>query len=304
MTVLVTGAAGFIGRHLVEELINQNYEVIGIDNFSNSNYVENQRLNIKNIDVTDVKKLNNLSDNVDTVFHLAAVGSVARSIKDPNFTFNNNVIGTKNIIDFVIRRGATLNFASSSSIYGKNNEVPMKVKTWTSPISPYGASKLSCEAMILGYAESFKFNHNIFRFFNVFGPNQNFNSIYSAAIPKFMVAALKGSSIEVFGTGEQTRDFTYVKDLVKLIVKIHLDDKFYNSPVNLAFGNSTSVNKIIELIQIITGKNLNIIYLPKRISDIENSYASTDDIQKYIFEPTPINKSLRETLEFYKKVII
>lgn len=299
MKILVTGGAGFIGSHLVDHLLNNGANIYVIDNLSNGLLDNlNSKCNFIEADVLDIETLEKLP-KFEAIYHLAAVGSVPRSVSNPDLTFSANVIGTKNILDIARVNKSRVIFSSSSSVYGENQSVPMLAKTWTSPLSPYAASKASGEALVRGYGNAFEFKTNCFRFFNVYGPRQRPDSVYAAVIPKFFDATFKGYPLEIHGDGEQSRDFTYVADVIDVLAQTLNKDSAPSTPVNLAFGYPTSINKLVQLIQKITKTSINFTYSNARIGDIKNSSADSSDLISAFPEikQTPIEVGLRWTYE-------
>jgi UDP-glucose 4-epimerase len=302
LNVLVTGGAGFIGSHLVDSLVNDGFNVYVIDNLSNG---KESNLNVKchfvNGDILDAELLKQLP-KFNAIYHLAAVGSVPRSVKNPDLTFAANVIGTKNVLDKARIDSSKVIFSSSSSVYGSNQEVPMVSKTWTSPLSPYAASKASGEALLRGYGNAFGFETVCFRFFNVYGPRQRPDSEYAAVIPKFFHAALLKLPVTIHGDGEQSRDFTYVHDVIS-ILKLTLANTLneIKSPINLAFGKPISINGLIAKIENVIGSPITSISEPPRKGDINNSSADPSELRSVFkdFSPTPIEVGLKSTFEAF-----
>ncbi len=168
--------------------------------------------------ITLKKDLEEFAKNLDCIVHLAARGSVPRSIEDPIATHNINVGGTLNLLEVSRNKNIPIIFSSSSSVYGENTKLPKSEKDWLLPISPYAASKLACEGMFSGWANSYDMNVLVLRFFNVFGPFQRPDNPYAAVIPKWCLSIIKDKNIQVYGDGEQIRDFTYVDDVVNVII--------------------------------------------------------------------------------------
>lgn len=272
MRIGITGGAGFIGTNLARSLINLGYEVSIIDDLSNGNLKNLENLNAKFVagSITNSKDLEEFTKNLDYIVHLAARGSVPRSIEDPLKTYSINVDGTLNLLEIARKNTIPIIFSSSSSVYGQNTKLPKSEKDWLLPISPYAASKLACEGMFSGWANAYNMDVLVLRFFNVFGPYQRPDSPYAAVIPKWCLSLLNNKHIQVYGDGEQIRDFTYVDDVVRVIVTA-IQNKI-NSPsaINLAFGKKISLNEIIGLLRSIE-PDFNVEYLPARSGDIKNS---------------------------------
>ena len=221
--VLVTGGLGFIGSHIVDEVIKDN-EVIIIDNKStgkieNLKYPNHENLTLIENDLNEVN-LDKVLINVDYVFHLAAMASVPLSIDNPIKSTNDNLNATIKLLNACrANKVKKIIFSSSSSVYGDNTNIPLKETEYPLPKSPYAASKASCELYLKTYHEAYGLNYVSLRYFNVFGPKQDKNSQYAAVIPNFISALLEGEKPIIYGDGEQTRDFIYVKDVVKANIK-------------------------------------------------------------------------------------
>ncbi|MEN9679654.1 MAG: hypothetical protein RLZ57_783 [Actinomycetota bacterium] len=304
--ILVTGGAGFIGSNLVSKLHNK-HEIIVLDNFSTGLESNLKQLNIEilNNSILNTNELNKIFDEkIDVVVHLAALGSVPRSIIDPRSTFENNVIGTFELLERARINGSHFIFASSSSVYGSNMESPKIEKTWLSPISPYGASKLSGEALVASYAAALDLKVSSFRFFNVFGPKQRPDHLYAAVIPKWIYAALNNQVLEVFGDGEQTRDFTFVDDLINCIEYTIDNETTFDGTLNLAYGTRISLNEILLFLGS-QFPNLKYKYSPSRKGDIKDSTSNPDNFKK-IFETIPhtdFEKAMKITINWLKSSI-
>lgn len=270
--ILITGGAGFIGTNLARELLQQNHEVWVLDDFSSG-----LKSNIEDLDITvfeeSILKISRFEDDlksVDHIFHLAARGSVPRSIDDPRGTFETNAIGTYEVLEISRKLKIPITFSSSSSVYGKNTISPKSENSWTSPLSPYAASKLSAESLVLAFGNSYAVPNKIFRFFNVFGPFQRPNHLYSAVIPKWIWLLMNGNSITLEGDGNQSRDFTYVGDVVKILVQSLNRTDHANEVVNLAFGKQVTLLEIINLLRR-KFPRVELTETKERISDIRHS---------------------------------
>jgi UDP-glucose 4-epimerase len=283
MRIGITGGAGFIGTNLTLSLKQAGHEITIMDDLSNSD--------ISRVKLLDVDFLNESIENfeaikvflkgLDYVVHLAARGSVPRSIKDPVGTFNANVLGTLNLLEAARSSGVPIIFTSSSSVYGLNPKTPKNEKDWLHPISPYAASKLNCEALVQAWSNSYNIKILTFRLFNVFGPYQKPDSPYSAVIPKWSLSALKNQEIKIFGDGTQLRDFTFVGDVINTI-QFSIDQNVeFAGPINLSFNKKISVNELAQMFKAFV-PNLNITHLDKRPGDIKDSL-SDGILMKSIF---------------------
>ena len=217
--ILITGGLGFIGSHIADELIPNNTVTI-LDNKSTGKIENLKEPNHKNLtiieeDINDAD-LNTILKDIDYIFHLAAMASVPLSVDDPIGCTKNNVNATIKLINAAKDEGVKkIVFSSSSAVYGENRNMPLKETEPMMPTSPYAASKASCEVYINSFTESYGLNATSLRYFNVFGPKQDKNSQYAAVIPNFISAILENEQPVIYGDGEQTRDFVYVKDIVK-----------------------------------------------------------------------------------------
>jgi UDP-glucose 4-epimerase len=278
MRVLVTGGAGFIGSNLLALLLKNNIEVRVLDDLS-TGFVENlDGLDCEFIEGTilEPKTCEQAAKNCDAIVHLAALGSVPRSIDDPIRTHNVNVTGTLNMLEAARLNSSHFTFASSSSVYGYVDTLPREENLPTRPSSPYGASKLSAEAYVLSYAKSFDLKVMPLRFFNVYGPKQSAGHAYAAVIPNFINAALTEHTLYVDGDGEQTRDFTFVDSVTDIILQSIQESKCSDIPINLALGTSTSINELIVLIQDQLGIKLKVTNREKRVGDVRWSPSNPD----------------------------
>jgi UDP-glucose 4-epimerase len=304
-SVLVTGGAGFIGSNLVRELVrNPSFEVTVIDDLStgllsNLSGIDIQIIqeDISNPDASIYKN----KDGFDTIIHLAARGSVPRSIKEPLLTTKVNLIGTQNLLELARHKSSHFIFSSSSSVYGQNLKLPKDEKDWTQPLSPYAASKAAAEAYVFGYSSSYGFPSSVFRFFNIFGPWQRPNHVYSAVIPKWIWAAMNNQEVEVFGDGEQTRDFTYVRTVTDVLIEAISQKDPNAGVVNLAYGNRISLNSLIDNLKGYF-QDLSVTYSEPRKGDVLDSQNNPKLVEALFPKCTPVtfNEGLAETIEWLK----
>ena len=302
MKVLVTGGAGFIGTNVVLKLIETGHEITILDDLSTglrSNVPSG--VTFTEGSITDSKLVNELSSKVDSIIHLAARGSVPRSIKNPVLTYDVNVNGTLNILEAARKHHLHVIFSSSSSVYGSNTELPKREDMVLRPLTPYAASKLSGEGLMSAYGETYDLDITTLRFFNVFGPWQRPDHAYSAVIPKWIWRAMNNEVIEVYGDGEQTRDFTSVTTVLEVISQALERRLNHPYPINLAFGNRISLNQIINILKI-RFANLEVEYQGERPGDV---YSSQNDpsLVKRLFsniKHEPFEESLNRTIEWMK----
>jgi UDP-glucose 4-epimerase len=303
-TVAITGGAGFVGSNLARELVKSGHSVRIIDDFSTGSRsnLEGLGCTTYELSITDEGRLEPALEGCDYIFHLAARGSVPRSIKNPKATFDVNTRGTFNVIECAREINAHLAFSSSSSVYGSNQELPKSELMWTAPLTPYAASKLSGEAMVQGYAASFGLKAITYRFFNIFGPWQRPDHDYAAVIPKWIWKLMNAEKIEVFGDGDHIRDFTYVNTVVSVLIDGMERELEHPSPLNLAFGTQVSLNEIISLLRS-EFPALKATYLPDRPGDIRRSQNDPALLRKYFpnVVSTPFEEDLQETISWLRE---
>lgn len=303
MNIGVTGGAGFIGSKLVRRLLELGHEVKVIDDLSTGRLenLENCDISLIAKSITDIDALEEFILDIDIVFHLAALGSVPRSIMNPRSSFEANVIGSFNLLEVVRKKNIPSVFISSSSVYGNLLENPKIEERVGTPLSPYAATKFAMEKFVESYRNAFDSKVLVFRLFNVFGPNQRFDHEYSAVIPKWINLAIQGKPIEVYGDGSITRDFTFVDEVVDVFVQSIEKIPLFNEMklINLAFGRSISLNDISNcLLQHFPG--IKVEYKPTRSSDILNSTSSPNRLYKYFpnLEAKPFEHYFEETLHW------
>ena len=286
--VVVTGGAGFIGSHLTEALVALGYHVTALDDLS-AGKLDNINDVLPEIEfiegsIVDFPLLKQLFRDVDYVFHHAAIASVPQSLDDPRKIHDINATGTLNVLlaasENKIKR---LIFASSSAVYADDPVFPKKEDMMPSPLSPYAVSKLNGEHYCQVFGQVYNLPCVSLRYFNVYGPRQDPDSQYSAAIPKFISRILAGKSAVIFGDGEQTRDFAFVRDIVEaniLAVQSDLCGVF-----NISCGTNITMNRLVGLISELTGKKLTPIYQEARLGDVRNSLADISKARLFGYEP-------------------
>jgi len=302
--VLVTGGAGFIGSNLVRGLLQRDDEVRVLDNFSTGN-----RANLEGLDVEIVEgelrsyeRCHNAVRGVEVVYHLGALGSVPRSVQDPLTSSAVNVEGTLNVLlaarDEGVRRVV---FSSSTSVYGSTRTLPTTEASPPDPISPYGVAKLAAERYCISFSRVYEsFESVVLRYFNVFGPRQSPVSQYAAVVPLFVTAIDAGKPVEIHGDGEQSRDFTYVGNVVDATIRAGHAEGASGEIFNVAAGAPASVNRIADLVGEILGKPVERTHLPSRAGDIRNSWADLSKSERVLgYAPeTSLEDGLRRTAEF------
>jgi UDP-glucose 4-epimerase len=300
---LVTGGAGFIGSNLVRGLLERGDDVRVLDNFSTGN-----RANLAGLDVEIVEgelrsyeRVHNAVRGREVVYHLGALGSVPRSVQDPLTSSAVNVEGTLNVLlaarDEGVRRVV---FASSSSVYGAQTRLPVDESLPTDPISPYGVAKLAAERYCVSFSRVYEsFETVVLRYFNVFGPRQSPFSQYAAMVPLFITAIAAGEQVTIFGDGEQSRDFTYVANVVDATMRA-ADAQGANGRIfNVAAGSPASVKDVAAAIGRIVGKPVEQTYAPPRPGDIRNSWADVAAAREVLgYAPSvALEDGLRRTIE-------
>ena len=212
-----------------------------------------------------------------------------------------NATGTLKVLEAARANGAYVAVASSSSVYGANPTLPKHEELRPMPISPYAVSKLATESYAVAWKKSYGLDTLAFRFFNVFGPQQRAGHAYAAVIPRFLDHVQKGLPLEVFGDGEQTRDFTYVGDVVNVLARAARERVTHDSPVNLAFGTRRSLNELIETLSSLIGKPLAVDYQAPRVGDVRDSQASSDLLLRLFNNPqiTYFETALKETTDWF-----
>jgi len=305
---LVTGGAGFIGSNIVEELVRRGEKVRVLDSFITGKK-ENLapfvgQIDVVEGDIRDRKVLDRALSGVDYCLHQAALRSVAKSVEDPFLTNDINVFGTLNVLvaarDHKVKRVV---YASSSSAYGDAKKYPQKETDISQPISPYGVSKLAAENYCVTFAKTFGLETVSLRYFNVFGPRQNPESKYSAVIPMFIFRMLNGESPVVEWDGRQSRDFTYVDNIVRANLHACTARGVSGEVFNVACGTTTSILDIVKLLNKILHTDIKPTRGPKRPGDVRKTYACVDKMKKSLKTGSPVEfeEGLRRTVAWFKK---
>ncbi len=277
MKALVTGGAGFIGSNLVDALVDRGDEVRVLDNFSTGNRANLEGLDIEVVEgeLRSYERVHAAVRGIEVVYHLGALGSVPRSVQDPLTSNAVNVEGTLNVLlaarDEGVRR---VIFSSSTSVYGSSRSLPTSESTPPDPISPYGVAKLAAERYCISFGRVYdSFETVVLRYFNVFGPRQSPYSQYAAAVPRFIAAVDQGEQVTIYGDGEQSRDFTYVGNVVDATIRAADADGASGRTFNVAAGSPASVNHVAETIGVVLGKPVDRRFEPPRAGDIRDSWA-------------------------------
>ena len=304
--VVVTGGAGFIGSNLLRSLSKEN-EVIVVDDLSTGNLdnindiIDNNSVNFVEGSITNLDLLQDNFKGIDFIFHEAAIPSVTRSVKDPVKSNNANVNGTLNVL--VAARDNKVNkvvYASSSSTYGDTPVLPKKEDMKPSPLSPYAVSKLVGEYYCQVFNEVYGLSTVSLRYFNVYGPRQDPLGDYAAVVPRFITKILKDESPIIYGDGGQTRDFTYIDDVVQANIKSA--ESKVTGVYNVSFGVKISINDLANLLLQIMGRNLDIIYEDPRPGDVKHSLSDISKARNS-FDYNPrinLENGLRDTIKWFQ----
>ena len=303
---VVTGGAGFIGSHLAGELAKCGYQVIILDDLSTGKRGNIEPIltqgNVQFIEgsITNLSLVNKLFQNVDFIFHLAAIPSVPRSIENPLVSHNVNITGTLNVLMAARdNKVGKVVYASSSATYGDTPTLPKREDMLSNPQSPYAVTKLAGEYYCRVFQEVYGLPTVCLRYFNVYGPRQDPNSSYAAVIPRFIQRALKGDALEIFGDGEQTRDFTFVKDVVEANILTAESDA--TGVFNIGTGKRVSINELARLLTKLTGKDIKPIHGEPRTGDIKHSLADISRAKQFGYNPKyNLEKGLREAIGSFK----
>ena len=302
MKILVTGGAGFIGKHLVEFLLGKNNVVTIFDNFSNStkesiNGIIKKGAKIIEGDITKISDIEKITGDQEIVIHLAAKISVSESITNPSNTFLVNINGTKNILEFCEKSKINhIIVASSAAVYGEGNQYTKITENQKlNPISPYGESKMKMEQEIEKFVKNKNLTCTILRFFNIYGLNQS--DEYAGVISKFLKKVNQKEDLEIFGDGLQTRDFVSINDIVNSINNAVELKK--SGIYNIATGESISIRKLAEKIINISKKDLKVLYFEPKNNEIKFSQASIEFSKKDLkyMPKVKLDKGIKELLE-------
>jgi nucleoside-diphosphate-sugar epimerase len=308
-TYLITGIAGFIGSSIARELLRRGEQVRGVDNFStgkNENLTDILgQIDFRQTDILNLDAMNLACAGVDYVFHEAAIPSVPKSVKDPIGSNRANVAGTVNLL--VAARDAKVKrviYAASSSAYGDTPALPKHEQMTPDPISPYAVAKLASEHYMTSFYRCYGLQTVALRYFNVFGPRQDPSSPYSGVLAKFITHMLDGRQPTIFGDGEQSRDFTYIDNVVdaNLLACSAPAEKVAGKVFNVATGRRITLNETFQLLKQLTGYPGSPIYAAERAGDIKHSLADISLAQQnFGYQPTvDFENGLQQTVEWYR----
>jgi UDP-glucose 4-epimerase len=304
--VLVTGGGGFIGSNLARRLLERGDEVRVLDNFSTGNRRNladvADELEIVEGELRSYERVHNATRGVEIVYHPGALPSVPRSVQDPLTTSAVNVEGTLNVLlaarDEGVRR---VIYASSSSVYGNTGTLPRVESQFPDPISPYAVSKLAAERYCVSCARVYGLETVTLRYFNVFGPGQDPTSQYAAVVPRFIAAIDMSEPVPIHGDGEQSRDFTYVDNVVEANVLAAEASEASGRVLNIATGEPRTVNALADVIGEVLGKAVEKEYLPERTGDVRDSWADVAEARRLLgWEPRiALEEGLRLSAEAF-----
>jgi UDP-glucose 4-epimerase len=304
MRVLVTGGAGFIGSNIVRALLARGDDVRVLDNFSTGSRANlsglEQDVDLVEGDLRSYERVHAAVRGTEVVFHEGALPSVPRSVQDPLTTTAVNVEGTLNVLlaarDEGVRRIVN---ASSSSVYGNAGELPKVESQAPDPISPYAVAKLAAERFCTSFSRVYAMESVSLRYFNVFGPRQDPASQYAAVVPRFIRAIAAGEAVTIYGDGEQSRDFTYVDNVVGANLLAADAAEARGEILNVATGGSITVNSLADAIGTLLGQPVEKVFEPARKADVRASWAALDEARRVLgYEPqVPFEEGLRRTAD-------
>jgi len=308
----VTGGAGFIGSNLAERLASQGYPVVVVDNFSTGREQNlagwtrklSDRVEVARTDVNETDTLRRLFKGARFVFHQAAIPSVPRSVADPARTHASNVTGTLSVL--IAARDAGISrvvVASSSSVYGDDQTLPKREDHVGHPLSPYALSKVTCEQYCRLFHKLYGLETVCLRYFNVFGPRQDPGSEYAAVIPRFSTRLLAGMRPTIYGDGEQTRDFTYIDNVVEANWRAANHPRAAGGVFNIGCGTQTSLNQLVARLNAILDTRLDPVYEAARAGDVRHSVADVSKARD-ILEYTPavsLDEGLERVLAWFRE---
>jgi UDP-glucose 4-epimerase len=306
---LVTGGAGFIGSNTCLRLLERGEEVVVVDNFSTGRR-ENiapflNEITLVECDIRDRERMERVVRGMDYVIHLAALPSVQRSVEDPLTSNDVNINGTLNLLVAARDNGVRqFVFASSSAVYGEKPRLPKTERMIPSPLSPYALSKLTGEYYCQIFNQLYGLKFVALRYFNVFGPRQDPGSEYAAVIPRFITALLREEPPIVFGDGEQSRDFTFVENVVDANCRACQSEAAAGNIMNIAVGSRISLNQLLDRLRVIMGTDIEAVYDAPRPGDIRHSFADISRAKRFLgYSPAiEIEEGLKKTIDWFSHV--
>ena len=307
-TALVTGVAGFIGSNLADTLLNRGYDVHGVDNFATGREQNLEplrdaaRFSFEEADIRDADAMSNATEDVDYVFHQAAVPSVPRSVDDPVTTTDANCTGTAIVIDAARNADVdTVVVASSSSIYGSTEQLPKVESMAEQPESPYALSKYYTEKLALQASDLYDIDTAALRYFNIFGPRQDPNGDYAAVIPKFISLMLDGEQPIIYGDGEQSRDFTFIDNAIQANI-LAAEGDVSGEAFNVGSGGRVTVNELVDTLNDLLETDIDPVYDDPRPGDVRHSHADISKAQNLLgYDPSvDFEAGLAQTIPYYQ----
>lgn len=309
---LITGGAGFIGSNIADRLLEKGHSVRIIDNFFSGkkenlkNAIASKNCEFIEGDIRDITTVRGVCKDIDFVFHEAAIPSVPRSIEDPLASNDVNINGTLNILKASLENKVKrVIYAASSSAYGDTAVLPKKEDMIPSPLSPYAVSKLSGEYYCKVFTNVYGLETVSLRYFNIFGPRQDPTSTYSAVIPKFITAILKGESPLVNGDGEQSRDFTYIENVIQANINACYRKEAAGMMFNIACGARFTLNDLIKQLEGIMNKKANPKYLQPKKGDVKHSQADITHASTYLNYRVLVDfkEGLKKTVDYFSSLM-
>ena len=306
---LVTGGAGFIGSNIVDELVRRREEVRVVDNFSSGKRENLERvlggIELLDGDIRDLALMKKATKGCDYVIHQAALRSVPKSMEDPQLYDDVNVKGTLSLlVASAENKVKRMVFASSSSVYGDSEKLPQSEDQMPQPISPYAATKLAGEHYLRVFAKSYGLETVALRYFNVFGPRQSLESEYAVVIPKFIACIIRGEQPPIHGDGKQSRDFTYVDNVVDANLAAAIRDGVSGEVFNVACGKGYDLLNLVKIINEILGKDIKPKFVDPRPGDVKHTLSDITKMKKLLkLEPkVDFVLGLRKTVEYFKSI--
>lgn len=306
-TALVTGVSGFIGSNLADALLDRDYNVRGVDNFAtgreqNLNALQNRTaFTFREADIRDADAMATVTDDVDYVFHQAAVPSVPRSVEDPVTTTGANCTGTATVLNAARKADVdTAVVASSSSVYGSTDRLPKVESMESQPESPYALSKYYTEKLALQFSDLYDLDTAALRYFNIFGPRQDPNGEYAAVIPKFISLMLEDERPVIYGDGNQSRDFTYVDNAVQANI-LAAEGDVTGEAFNVGSGGRVTINELVDALNHLLDTDLDPIHSDPRPGDVRHSHADISKSENLLgYEPqVEFEEGLERTIPYY-----
>lgn len=308
---LVTGGAGFIGSNIAEALVQRGDTVRVLDNLSTGFTHNLDAFDVELVegDITDAATVARAMEGIDFVFHQAALASVPRSVKDPLATNDACVTGTVNVLHEAKKAGVKrVVYAASSSAYGDQPFMSKRESDLPAPLSPYAVAKLAGEHYCHAFWQTYGLETVCIRYFNVFGPRQDPGSPYSAVIPLFITALLEGRRPVIYGDGEQTRDFTFIKNVVhgNLLAASAKAEDVAGKTFNVANGKSISLNQMLSQLNTLLGTDVQPVFEDARVGDVRDSLADISNARQFLgYEPVvTFDDGLKQSIEFYKSLLV